>query len=172
MAHKEVRLMKPNYIGMCILDISKIFMYKFHYEKVVSDYGNRAKLLMTDTDSLIYHIKTPDVYADMLKDINMYDTSDYPRDHPAYSSKKFKTLGKMKDEMNSIIIKQFVGLRPKMYSIKDANKDEKKTAKGISKRCTAKMRHQSYLDALYEEKPLLRLCSRLERVVTMCIWCK
>ncbi len=90
MAKKEVKLIKPTYVGMSILDISKTFMFAFHYDKIVNKYGNKARLLMTDTDSLVYHIETTDIYADMMDDLDAYDTSDYPTDHPAYSEKNSK----------------------------------------------------------------------------------
>jgi hypothetical protein len=58
----------------------------------------------------------------------------------------------MKDEYKGSLVKEFVGLRPKMYSVMDANEDEKKTAKGISRRTTARLRHAEYLTALMDEK--------------------
>src|SRR6266853_1024656 len=56
---------KPVYLGTCILDISKLLMYEFHYDIIKQKYGDKAKLLFTDTDSLCYEIETEDVYADM-----------------------------------------------------------------------------------------------------------
>ena len=42
MAKTEVRLIKPTYVGMCIIDLSKAFMFAFHYDKIMSKYGERA----------------------------------------------------------------------------------------------------------------------------------
>jgi len=68
---------KPVYLGMCILDLSKTLMYDFLYNYINHRYGNRAKLLFTDTDSLCYEIKTDDFYADIADDIeSRFDTSD------------------------------------------------------------------------------------------------
>ena len=56
---------RPAYIGMCILDLSKTLMYDFHYNTIKKMYGNKARLLFTDTDSLLYEITTEDAYQDM-----------------------------------------------------------------------------------------------------------
>ncbi|GFX81371.1 uncharacterized protein TNCV_142211 [Trichonephila clavipes] len=131
---KKVSLLlnRPIYIGFSILDISKILMYNFHYKYIKSKYDTNAKLLFTDTDSLCYEIVTQDVYEDMQKDLHFFDTSDYPQTHPLYCEINKKVLGKMKDELSSSLALEFVGLKPKMYSLKSAEM-EKKTAKGVSK---------------------------------------
>jgi hypothetical protein len=152
MAKQDILLNKPTYVGMAILDISKTFMYEFHYNHIKSTYGNRAALLMTDTDSLVYSIETDDLYDDMCHNLDLYDTSEYPNDHPAYSTINKKVLGKMKDEMKGYPIKEFVGLRPKMYSVLEGDGTEKKTAKGINKSVTRKMRHEQYFRALFDEQ--------------------
>ncbi len=58
----------------------------------------------------------------------------------------------MKDEYNGRPILEFVGLRPKMYSILEVSGKEQKKAKGINKRVTARMRHEQFKEALFEEK--------------------
>ena len=100
---------------------------------------------MTDTDSLVYHIKTSDVYADMMADADAYDMSEYSPNHLAFTTTNKKVLGKMKDEFNGRIVGEFVGLCPKLYSILKSDGSKKKKAKGIIKCTTAKMRHISYL---------------------------
>ena len=135
----KLYLNRPIYVGLSILDLSKVLMYQFHYEHMKPKYGYNAKLLFTDTDSLCYEIKTDDIYQDMLQDINLFDTSEYGQSHPLYNLANKKVLGKMKDETHGIPIQEFVGLRPKMYSILYTENDklvEKKTAKGIKKSVT------------------------------------
>jgi hypothetical protein len=116
---KVLTLNKPCYVGMCILDISKTLMYDFHYNTIKKEYGDNAKLLFTDTDSLMYEIKTEDVYKDFKRigeEKDCWDNSDYPKDSPYYSAHNKKVIGKFKDEAEGVPIKEFVGLRSKMYS--------------------------------------------------------
>src|SRR6218665_661455 len=149
----NVVLDKPIYVGMCILDLSKLHLYDFHYNHILSVYGERAKLLFTDTDSLTYHIRTDDLYKDMLEHLNVYDTSDYPVDHFLHSKTNAKVIGKFKDETNGVAPLEFVGLRSKMYSLLLPNNKEKKTAKGVKKSYVAKnIRHEHYKQCLFDEK--------------------
>ena len=74
-----LKLNRPAYVGMCILDLSKTLMYDFHYNYIKSQYGDKARLLFTDTDSLTYEIEADDVYQDFWKDKHLFDNSDYPK---------------------------------------------------------------------------------------------
>ena len=110
---------KPVYLGMGILDLSKTLMYDFHYNYIQQKYEDKAKLLFTDTDSLMYEIETEDFYKDISKDVkDRFDTSDYPTNHPSGIPSGFnkKVLGMFKDEAGGKIIDKFVGLRAKLYS--------------------------------------------------------
>ena len=110
----KVTLDKPIYCGFVILEISKLLMFEFHYRVMKMKYGSNAKLLFTDTDSLAYHITTPDLNAD-LKDLQEHlDTSNYPKNHPLFSTDNAKVLGRFKDECAGKFALEFVGLRSKM----------------------------------------------------------
>ena len=61
-------LNRPGHIGMCILELSKVLMYELHYDYIKNKCGNNSRLLFTDTDSLMYEIKTEDVYEDFSND--------------------------------------------------------------------------------------------------------
>ena len=144
---------KPIYCGLAVLDLSKLWMYQFYYSHIKRIYGERVKLLFTDTDSFCLSIKTTNVYEDMRQNAEWYDLSDYPRDHPSYSPRNAKVLGKFKDEMMSVKLKEFVGLRSKMYSMLAEDGGQKVTAKGISRSYVeAKIRHDNYLSCLFEEE--------------------
>jgi hypothetical protein len=96
----------------------------------------------------------------MANHIDIFDTSNYPRDHFLYNSKNHRVPGKMKDEASGRIINEFCGLRSKMYSLMmyddDYNKRiEKKTAKGISRYVTQKIKHDQYKQCLFEKEELM-----------------
>ena len=112
---------KPVYLGMCILDLSKTLMYEFHYNYIKPKYGEKAKLLFTDTDSLMYEIETDDFYKDICPDVrDKFDTSNYSKDHPSgiETGANKNVIGMFKDEAEGLIISEFVGLRAKLYSFK------------------------------------------------------
>ena len=151
---------KPVYLGMCILDLSKTLMYDFHYNYIKKKYGNKAKLLLTDTDSLMYEIQTEDFYKDIKEDVkNRFDTSGYPPNHPSGIPSGFnkKVLGMFKDEVNGDIIDEFIGLRAKLYSYKMFYGEESKKCKGVKKSVVKKsITHEDYKRCLTDQKPQLR----------------
>ena len=121
-------LNKPAYIGICMLELSKVLMYEFHYDYLKNKYDNNSRLLFTDTDSLMYEIKTEDVYKDFSNDKEMFDFSNYSNN--CDNSNKL-VVGKMKDETAGVTIEEFLGLKPKIYSyLVNDNSEHKK-----SRRC-------------------------------------
>ena len=68
---------KPAYVGMCILELRKVLTYEFHYDFIKNEYNNNSRLLFRETDSLMYEIKTKDVYEDFSNDKETFDFSNY-----------------------------------------------------------------------------------------------
>ena len=153
MKKKILKLDKPSYVGMCILDLSKVLMYDFHYNFIKAKYGERARLLFTDTDSLCYHIRTDDVYQDLYNHKDMFDNSDYSKSSKFYFDENKKVIGKFKDEAAGNPIGGFAGLKSKMYSyeveLPDGEIKNNKACKGISKDVVKKnIDHEDYLSIL------------------------
>ena len=153
---KETLLMnRPAFVGACILDLSKTFMYDFHYNYIKCKYGDKAKLLFTDTDSLTYEIETPDAYADFIQNKDIFDNSDYNKKSPFYFDHNKKVIGKFKDEAAGIPVTEFVGLRSKMYSYTLDNKQTKRTAKGIKKNIIQNnLSHDNYKKVLLSDEQI------------------
>ena len=151
---------KPVYLGMCILDLSKTIMYDFHYKYIKPKYGDKAKLLFTDTDSFMYEIQTEDFYKDISEDVkDRFDTSDYPENHPSGipTGINKKVLGMFKDEAAGKIIKEFVGLRAKLYSFIMEEGKENKRCKGVKKQVVeSSITHEDYKTCLRTGKEQLR----------------
>ena len=160
MKKTSLTMNKPVYLGMCILDLSKTIMFDFHYQYIKPKYGNKAKLLVTDTDSLMYEIQTEDFYKDISGDIrDRFDTSDYPENHPSGipTGINKKVLGMFKGEAAGKNIIEFVGLRAKLYSYKMEEGKENKRCKGVKKQVVeSNITHKDYKTCLTTGKELLR----------------
>ena len=68
---KKIRKNKVTYIGICILKLNRVLTYDFHYYYMKNKYGNKSRLLFTDTNSLMYEIISEDVYKDFSNNIEM-----------------------------------------------------------------------------------------------------
>ena len=130
---KVLTLNRPAYVGLCMLDLSKRLMYDFHYNCIKKKYGDRAKLLLTDTDSLTYEIEAEDVYKNFWNDKDMLDNIDCPENSPYYCNANKKVMGKFKGEACGVPITEFVGLKSKMYSYIKSDEKGGKTTKGLKK---------------------------------------
>ena len=140
---------KPIAVGAAILGISKAKLADFWYDCIKTKYP-KVELCMTDTDSLIFHVETPNIYKDMADDKKWYDTSNYPANHPLYSHENAKIPGYFKDETNGRPISEFVGLRSKMYSLEMADGGPaKKAAGGIQLKEAEKLKHDQFREALF-----------------------
>ena len=152
----KVKMNKPIYLGLSILEISK--MYEFWYDYVKSKYGNRAILCYMDTDSFVINIKTKDFYKVIAENVKeRFDTSNYIYDRPLPTGVNTKVVGLMKDELGGGIITEFTALRPKAYSYKLDDFTELKKAKG-TKKCVVKkmLRFDDYKNSLFTNSKVLR----------------
>jgi len=153
--------------------------FRFHYDVMKANYGNNARLLFTDTDSLMYHVETDDFYQDMVDNAELFDMSNFELTNPYYKPEfqdNKAVVGLMKDEAAGNPIVEFVGLRPKMYSFQavkvkpDGTYDyfDKHRAKGIQRAVASKFKHEQYLGQYEhpEENFVLnrRLGSRLHNI--------
>jgi len=152
---------EPIYLEMCILGLSKTLMYDFHYNYIKSKYGSEAKLLYTDTDSLINEIENGDFYRDITGDVKTrFDTSEFAVGHPSGipTGVNKKVIGMMKDEAGGKIIQECVGLAAKLYSYKiSGDSFEHKKCKGVKKTVVKKhITYDDYKKCLVERKEQMR----------------
>ena len=152
MGKVKVKLNKLVYLRQAILDLSKTIMYEFHYDYMKRKYNESdLKLLYMDTDSLVYNIKTEDFYKDIAGGVETrFDTSGYVPARSLPIEKNKKVIGLMKDELGGKIMKEFIRLRPKMYSYR-VEEQEPKKCKGI-KKCVVKktITFEDYKRCLFE----------------------
>ena len=121
-------------------------MYEFHYKYIKNKFD--ARLLFTDTDSLVCKIKIEDVYEDFYQDKNLFDFSDNPFHSKFFDPVNKKVIGKIKDEFKGKIISKFVGLKLKMYSLISADDEEVTKAKGVNK----KIKYKEFVDIFLIKK--------------------
>ena len=85
---------KPTYIRMCILSLSKVLMHEFHYDYIKNKNDNKSKLLFTDTDSLMYEIRTDDLYEDFSSNKEIFDFNNYSAKSKYYNNSNKFVIGK------------------------------------------------------------------------------
>ena len=158
MKKTRVKMNKPIYLGLSILEISKITIYKFWYDYVKSKYMDNARLCYMDMDSFVINVKTKDFYKDIAEDVTeRFDTSNFSYDRPLPIGMNKKVVGLMKDELGGGIINEFVALRPKAYSYRTDDLVELKKAKG-TKKCVIKnmLKFEDYKKFLFGNGKVLR----------------
>ena len=134
MKKTKVKMNKPIYLGLSILEISKILMYGFWYDYMKPKYNDDFKVCYMDTDSFVMHIKTNDFFKDIFDDVdNKFDTSNYEVKRP------LPIIGLMKDELGGDVVTEFIALRPKTFSYLTDNDKIDKKAKGTKKCIIKKM---------------------------------
>ena len=160
MKKTKVKMNKPVYLGMSILDISKTLMYEFWYEYIKPKYNEKAKLCYMDTDSFVINIFTEDFFEDINNDIERwFNISNYDKNdkRPLKTGINKKVIGMFKDELGGKIIKEFCAPRSKTYSYLMGNDIEKKNAKGTNK-CIIECRIKflDYKNSLFKNITILR----------------
>lgn len=159
---KHIKFDKPIYVGFSVLEISKTRMYAFHYDFMKQEFSkpeDELRLCYTDTDSLIYYIKTKGYYERMKQiieqpyepgHIKMFDTSNYNNRH-GYQSLNKKVLGAMKDETRGEPINLLIAIRPKAYYLETDSSITNK-AKGVVKQIAKKLKKEHYMSCLEDRE--------------------
>ena len=160
----KLKMNKPVYLGLSILEISKTLMYEFWYDYMKPKYDDNVKLCYMDTDSFIMHIKTEDFYKDITHDVEKrFDTLNYEVNRPLPIGKNKKVIGLMKDKLGGKTMTEFVALRPKIYSYLTHDCKVDKKAKGTMK-CVIKRRlkFNDYKDCLLNNENILKSQQRFK----------
>ena len=166
MKKTRLKVIKPLYLGMSILDIRKTLMCEFWYDYIKPKYGDSAKLCYTDTDSLIIYIKTEDFFEDISSDVDRwFDTSNCDKndERPLPIGKDKKVPGLFQDELGGKIIIEVVALRPKTYAYLMDDGSNYKKAKG-AKKCVIKQKlmFENYKYCLFNNKTIYRSQERFK----------
>ena len=154
----KINMNKPIYLGMTILDVSKIPMHEFLYDYLRPRYKENINLCYMDTDSFIFNVKTEDSYKDISNDNKQrFDTSNIQTNIPLKIRVNKKMLGMWKDILADFPMKEFIGIRPKSYAYLQDNGKIGKRAEGIKKCVTKKnLGFNGYKDCLINNKKLMR----------------
>ena len=138
----SLKLNKPAYIGMRILELGKVLMCEFHYDYMKNKYGNQLKLLFTGTDSFMHEIKTEDVYEDFSSNKEMFDFSNDSTKSKYYDYSNKLVIGKMNDETGCVVTGEFVGLKTEIYSTIVSIKKQK----DVNRNVVTTISHNEYKD--------------------------
>ena len=138
----SLKLNKPAYIGMRILELGKVLMCEFRNDYMKNKYGNQLKLLFTGTDSFMREIKTEDVYEDFSSNKEMFDFSNDSTKSKYYDYSNKLVIGKMNDETGCVVTGEFVGLKTKIYSTIVSIKKQK----DVNRNVVTTISHNEYKD--------------------------
>ncbi|XP_068227372.1 uncharacterized protein [Palaemon carinicauda] len=150
----EVVINMPNYIGFAILESAKFDLYYFFYKVLKNNYGDKVKLLYTDTDSFIFALEVDDLNSELAQEpLKSYmDFSNFDVDHPLFSNKRKGELGLLKSETGSNLITEVKALKPKMYSMLVQKQGHINRAKGIPSHMHASINHEQYSQILEDHR--------------------
>ena len=128
-------------------------MYDFHYSFIMKHFV--AELLLADTESLTYEIKSEDAYEEFFKHKHLFDSRNYPR---FFDPTNKKVTGKMKEVFQGKAISESVGLKSKMHSMKTIDGKESNTVKGVN----IASQFNEYKDTLFNKKVLRHKIRRIQ----------
>ena len=165
MYKQEIIYDKPIYVGTSILDLSKLHMMNFHYGVIEKEFKDNYKLLYSDTDSFVYLIYNKDIYKWVSENRQHFDLSDSLNTDIKNNDNK-KVIGKFKDELRSLPMKEWTALNPKVYSFTNVShkdfekgKDNFKKLKGISRVVVKnEITHEDYNKVLKDGKSIKKIC--------------
>lgn len=145
---------KPFYVGFSILDLSKTVMVDFHFQWTKKKFGNSARLLYTDTDSMVIQVFCDDIYKHIREDIHRFDTSGYPPDNPYNIPQRNRcVLGLMKDELNGKVMKRFIGVRAKSYALEvEGEEKSQKRLKGVKRAAVRNIEFEDFANCLFNRE--------------------
>lgn len=157
MTKGTVKLDKPIFLGVCILDIAKSHLYDHHYNVMQKEFPG-CRLLYSDTDSLTYQLfQDPNKVCQKPEIKEKFDFSNYPKDHILYDDTKKMIPGKFKDECQGKEIKEWISIRAKCYSyVMDEDDKEMKKIGGI-RACVInnEITHKMYKDCLEDDRTVI-----------------
>ena len=153
--HDRVLLNKPHIVGAVTLELSKVVMMDFHYNKMLKIFDpENIKLIYSDTDSLAYKIKDKDMTHKLYENKHLFDFSNLSESNFLFNTENKKVLGKFKIEYGEKKIIEFIALRSKMYSVLFNDQSNVKHIKGIKKYTTNPITHENFREALLDSKYL------------------
>ena len=151
----HVRLDQPEAVGAAVLDLSKLHMYRFYFNFALPTLGGveNCRLLMTDTDSLVFWVKNIDPKTTLAQTApQFFDLSNFPPTHPLYNPINKKAKGSFKIEYAQQTITAFVGLRAKMYCFQFESDERLAKAKGIPASALKRVQFEHYYNALFHPR--------------------
>nr|XP_045612339.1 uncharacterized protein LOC123766905 [Procambarus clarkii] len=147
---QSLKVNTPTYLGFQILQIAKRILYDFWYNTVKAHYGDKARLLYTDTDSYLIELSCPNAFEELNKlPLSQHmDFSNFPPENPYFDDSRKGQLGLLKSEVGAKIIKELIALKPKMYSIHTQDQVQICRCKGIPTYHQSKLTHAAFQSAL------------------------
>ena len=142
----KIKLSKPIACGFIVLEESKHLMMWYWYDVLKQKYKDNIKLILSDTDSLLFIVYTEDIYKDMIdKSFKQHlDLSNYEESSKLYDRTNRKVIGKFKDETEGVPIREAIVLKPKMYSLLLNDGQNPKRAKSVPRAAKSKLTHEDY----------------------------